>query len=275
MGRYVFQIGENNQKMKKEYKTRNGRPLLVSIVTVCQNSEATIRDTIESVLHQTYDRLEYIVVDGNSKDRTMDIIRGYEEAFRKKGFFFRYLSENDQGIYDAMNKGIQMASGELIGIINSDDWYEPRAAERAAEAYSQKPYDLFYADLRILGNTGSFIKKAKDSRWVASRYWNHPTTFIPQSVYAKFCYRNDTIHDDWDLILRIRKEIPGCRVCVVNEVLANFRRNGVSHEKGLRKAWKRAGIKYRIYRQNGYSRWYVLECYGMEAAKVFFDSFWF
>lgn len=256
--------------MKKEYKAENREAPLVSIITVCRNSEATIQDTIESVLHQTYDRIEYVLVDGGSEDRTLDIIRGYEEAFRKRGFSFWYLSERDQGIYDAMNKGIQMASGELIGIINSDDWYEPKAAERAAESYARKPYDLFYADLRIVGNKGSFIKKSKDSRWITSRYWNHPTTFIPKSVYANFLYRNDTIHDDWGLILRIRKEIPGCRVCVVNEVLANFRRNGISHEKGFGKAMKRAGIKYRIYRENGYSIWYILECYGVEVAKVVF-----
>lgn len=241
---------------------------LVSIITVCRNSEKTIRDTIESVLRQTYDELEYIVVDGCSTDGTLELLKGYEEKFRDRHITYRYISEPDEGIYDAMNKGIRMASGELVGIINSDDWYEPCAAECAASHYIRQEYDLFYADLRIISESGSFIKKSKNSKWVTSRYWNHPTTFIPKRVYEEYHYKNENIHDDWDLILRIRKGIPNCQICVVNKVLANFRRNGVSHEKGLRKAAERARIKYRIYRENEYSRLYAVECYGMEIAKL-------
>lgn len=240
--------------------------MLVSIITVARNSEKTIARTIESVLGQTYEELEYIIIDGASTDRTMEIVKGYHPAFEKKGIRYRYLSEPDQGIYDAMNKGIRLAAGELIGIINSDDWYESQAVEVAARYYIQEEYDLFYADLRIVGENRSFIKKAKDSRWVTSRYWNHPTTFIPRTIYEKYQYKNENIHDDWDLILRIRKD--NCRVCVVNDVLANFRRNGVSHEKNIKKAFHRARIKYGIYRDNGYSRLYAVECYGMEMAKM-------
>lgn len=242
------------------------KKLLVSIITVCRNSESTIKDTIESVLNQTYSNREYIIVDGKSTDKTLDIIKKYEEIFQAEGIAYRYISENDAGIYDAMNKGIAMARGELIGIINSDDWYEPQAVSVAADYYTKEKYDLFYADIRIVDKKGSFIKKAKDSRWITSRYWNHPTTFIPKQWYDKYQYRNENIHDDWDLILRLRKDI--CKVCVVNEVLANFRRNGVSHEKSIKKALKRARIKYRIYRENGYSRLYAIECYGMEMAKL-------
>ncbi|MCM1262527.1 MAG: glycosyltransferase [Butyrivibrio sp.] len=244
-----------------------GKPL-VSIITVCRNSEKTIRDTIESVLNQTYDELEYIVVDGQSTDSTLEILHNYEGKFADRHITYRYISEPDEGIYDAMNKGIRMTSGEIVGIINSDDWYEPDAVRCAASHYSRQEYDLFYADLRIISEGGSFIKKSRNSKWVTSRYWNHPTTFIPKRVYARYLYRNENIHDDWDLILRIRKGIPDCRVCVVNEVLANFRRNGVSHEKGIHKAVERARIKYRIYRENGYGRLYVVECYGMEIAKM-------
>lgn len=242
--------------------------MLVSIITVSHNSEATIRRTIESVYEQSYQHIEYIVVDGASTDHTMQIVEEYSEKLREKGIIYHYISEPDEGIYDAMNKGIKMASGDLIGIINSDDWYEPNAAAMAAMQYVKKPYDIFYADLRIIGESRSFIKKSKKSKWITSRYWNHPTTFIPRRVYEQYLYKNDNIHDDWDLILRIRKGVLNCRVCVVNEVLANFRRSGVSHEKGKRKALERAKIKYKIYRRNGYSRWYVVECYGMEIAKM-------
>lgn len=240
--------------------------MLVSIITVSHNSEGTIRRTIESVYGQSWQQIEYIIIDGASTDRTMDIVKEYQGKFREKGRIYRYVSEHDEGMYDAMNKGIRMASGDLIGIINSDDWYEPDAAACAVHHYRQQPYDLFYADLRIIGTKGSFIKKAKNSRWVSSRYWNHPTTFIPKAVYQVYQYKNDNIHDDWDLILRIRKG--ECHVCVANTVLANFRRNGISHEKSVKKALERARIKYQIYRDNGYSRLYAVECYGMELAKL-------
>lgn len=240
--------------------------MLVSIITVSHNSENTIRQTIEAVYSQSWQQIEYIIIDGASTDHTMDIVGEYQEKFEKKGMAYHYISEPDQGMYDAMNKGICMASGELIGIINSDDWYEPDAVECAVQSYRKQPYDLFYADLRIIGSRGSLIKKAKDSRWVTSRYWNHPTTFIPRAVYQKYQYQNKTLHDDWDLILRVRKA--GARVCVENRVLANFRRDGISHQKSIKKAMERANMKYEIYRDNGYSRWYVIECYGMELAKL-------
>lgn len=240
--------------------------MLVSIITVSRNSETTIRRTIESVYAQSYQQIEYIIVDGASTDQTMRIVEGYSGQFKKNGIAYHYVSEPDHGMYDAMNKGIRMASGELIGIINSDDWYEPDAVSCAAENYKKYAYDLFYGDLRIVSDKTNFIKKAKDSRVISSRFWNHPTTFIPRKIYEKYQYKTENIHDDWDLILRIRKD--GAKVCVENKVLANFTRGGISHERSLKKAMERARIKYRIYRDNGYSRLYAVECYGMEMAKL-------
>ena len=122
--------------------------MLVSIVTVCYNSEKTIRKTIESVLAQTYGQVEYIIVDGASTDNTVAVAREYEEQFRQKGYTYRIVSEKDRGIYDAMNKGLALASGELIGIINSDDWYEPDAVKTAAEKVFSASVP---ADLNIVG----------------------------------------------------------------------------------------------------------------------------
>lgn len=194
----------------------------VSVVTVCKNSEATIKDTFDSILNQKYRPLQYIVVDGASSDQTVSIIEEYEPEFSASHIEFLYLSEKDHGIYDAMNKGIRLADGEIVGIINSDDWYEPDAIEKVVKCYRKDKFDLFYADLRIINPNGStFIKKSKDSKWVTSRYWNHPTTFITKKVYDHYQYKNENIHDDWDLILRIRKA--GCRVCVEHAVLALHR----------------------------------------------------
>ncbi|MDR2407546.1 MAG: glycosyltransferase, partial [Bacteroidales bacterium] len=92
----------------------------ISIITVCYNSEKYIRSAIESVLGQTYENIEYILVDGASTDRTLDIIKEYESKFNGR---MCWMSEPDNGIYNAMNKGIAMASGEVVGILNSDDFF--------------------------------------------------------------------------------------------------------------------------------------------------------
>ena len=94
--------------------------LKISIITATYNSEATLRDTMDSILRQTWQGSEYIVIDGASTDHTLDIIREYEPKFEGK---MRYISEPDRGIYDAMNKGFAMATGSVIGILNSDDFY--------------------------------------------------------------------------------------------------------------------------------------------------------
>ncbi|MBR6850467.1 MAG: glycosyltransferase, partial [Lachnospiraceae bacterium] len=100
----------------------------ISIITISYNSEAVIAKTIESVLAQDYKgKAEYLIIDGASKDRTVEIAESYRDRFAKKGYEYRIASEPDQGIYDAMNKGIRKSTGDIIGILNSGDWYEPVA----------------------------------------------------------------------------------------------------------------------------------------------------
>lgn len=94
---------------------------MVTVVTVCRNAEGTIRDTICSVLNQTYRDFEYLVVDGVSTDRTYDIVCRYDDAFRERGITYRHISEGDTGIYDAMNKGIALCEGEWVLLLNADD----------------------------------------------------------------------------------------------------------------------------------------------------------
>ena len=241
--------------------------MLVSIITVCFNCEKTIRHTIESVLQQDYKDIEYLIIDGCSKDNTLSIVKEYEDKFAEKGYIYKIISEKDQGIYDAMNKGIRLATGEVIGLINSDDWYEPNAVSTAAEVYKKEQYDMFYADINLIKNDGSVIvKHSRLDRFPTSRHWNHPTTFITQKTYNEFgVYRNEGIHDDFDLVLRIRKA--GKKVVVKNVVLANFRAGGASNEKELKKCIKRCKDRYACYKNNGYSKLYLLECVAMEIAK--------
>ncbi len=241
--------------------------LKISIITVTFNSADTFADTISSVLGQTFLPYEYIVVDGMSTDLTLSVIEGFRDEFEKKKVALTVISEKDNGIYDAMNKGIKKATGDIVGIINSDDWYEADALKTVADAYIQDGFELFYADLRLIRPDGiSFIKHSKNRRYATSRDWNHPTTFITREVYEKYRYRTQSLHDDYDLILRLKKA--GVRTVVVNKVLANFRMNGASHSRSVRNAIKSVGEKYAIYRQNGYSRFYIVECLLEEAGKL-------
>lgn len=242
--------------------------MLVTVITVCRNSAATIRDTLDAVLAQTYPHIEYLLIDGCSSDGTLEILHSYKEAFRRKGYTYRILSEPDRGIYDAMNKGLALASGELIGIINSDDWYEPDAVKTAAEEYLREPYDIFYGNLNLVRSDGSVIvKRSRLDRFPSSRHWNHPTTFIPARVYRQFGgYRCRTLYDDFDLMLRLRRK--NTRVRISGKTLANFRTGGISTGKSLRQWLHRIGSRYRCYRDNGYSPLYFLECAAMETAKL-------
>ncbi len=242
--------------------------MLVSIVTVCYNSEKSISKAIESVLNQTYPEIEYIIVDGLSKDNTVEIAKSYEGKFREKGYSLRVISEKDKGIYDAMNKGIRAANGEIVGMINSDDWYEPIAVETAVNTYLQEQYDYFYADLNLVRDDGTVIvKHSKADRFPTTRHWNHPTTFITKKTYEQMgLYRCQTMYDDFDMLLRLKRA--GKKAAIRNVVLANFRTGGVSTEKSLKKCLDRCGYRYTAYRNNGYSPLYILECIAMEFAKL-------
>ena len=241
--------------------------MLVSIITVCYNSEKTIRKTLESVLAQTYPNIEYLIVDGKSTDKTMEIVEEFADKFAQKGYIYRTVSEKDKGIYDAMNKGVRMATGQLVGIINSDDWYEPIAVETAVNTYKEEPYDLFYADINLIRGDGSIIvKHSRLDKYPSSRHWNHPTTFITKKTYEEQGgYLCQTVYDDFDLILRLRRA--GKKAAIRNVVLANFRTGGVSNEKNVKKCIQRIKDRYGYYRRNGYSRLYIFESVAMEVAK--------
>lgn len=237
----------------------------VSVITVCRNSEFVIRKTIESVLHQTYDYVEYIIIDGQSKDDTVNIALFYNDLFEERGYSYRIISEPDHGIYDAMNKGISMATGEIVGLINSGDWYEVQAIQRMIDTYREKSFDMFYADLRIWRKNTTMVKKARVRKFLTTRDWNHPTTFIKREIYKEYQYACKGIYDDWDLVLRIRRA--GYDVVILNEILANFCFGGASNTKSLKAAVGRFEERYRIYRNNGFSRFYLFECVFMEAVK--------
>lgn len=200
--------------------------MLVTIITVCYNSEKTIAQTIESVLRQTYSDIEYLIIDGKSSDGTMKIVENYRMAFGER---MKVVSEPDNGIYDAMNKGIRMASGELIGIINSDDFYEQDAVENMVRHMPKESYAVLYGEMRNL------IDGVEDSVTIVSphflerRSMNHPSCFITKKAYEKYGMY-DTQYccvADYDLFLRYKKHTEIAFVPVY-AIIANMRSGGAS-----------------------------------------------
>lgn len=240
----------------------------VSIVTVTYQSEETLKVTMESVLAQTYSNIEYLIIDGASTDGTVSLAESYRESMEQKGIHLRILSEADSGIYDAMNKGIRLAEGDIIGILNSGDWYEPDTVETVINTFEKGNCDLLFANIRMhKKDHSSFIKKARIRRFQTSRDWNHPTMFVKAEVYKSHPFRDKGIHDDYGCYLQLAKE--GYRITTLDKVLANFQLGGVSNHKSLKEAVQRIKDRYRwCYRVNGYSRWYLLECIAIEVAKM-------
>lgn len=243
----------------------------ISVITVAYNSEASIGATIESVLAQDLAgtlKTEYLVIDGQSSDGTVARAESYREKLEKKGIEYRVISEPDGGIYDAMNKGIRMAEGDVIGLLNSGDTYEPDALRTVEDIFDRTGCELMFADIRIYRHDGSsFVKKARLRAFQTSRDWNHPTTFVRADVYKANPFRCLGIHDDYGFFLQMRRQ---CRkIVTADKVLANFAMGGASSRKSLHAAKKRIMDRYRYcYRINGYSRWYMLECIAIEAAKM-------
>lgn len=242
-----------------------GNELLVSIITVSYNSENTIRDTIESVLEQTYPNIEYLIIDGLSTDETFEIAKSYVDKFKERGYKFSIVTEKDCGIYDAMNKGIRMSIGEIIGIINSDDWYEKNAIQRVVEIYESNEFDYFYADMCVVKGKRRMIKKAKLRKYPTSRDWNHPTTFVVRELYNHMQYNIVGIYSDFDYYLKVRNG--GYRIVILNEVLANFRFGGISNKKSIKSLISRIKEYYQIFIDNGYSSWFIVESILKEVLK--------
>lgn len=214
--------------MKKDFY--QGRK--VSVITPCLNSEKTIRQTIESVLNQSYTNLEYIIIDGKSEDKTREIIEEYVPLFQGK---LKYISEKDGGIYDAMNKGISLAKGEIIGIINSDDWYEADTIEKIVRCFETNDKDVVYGNIHLVtmnGEKKKYPKKALNTLWYQMAI-PHPAVFVKQDIYRTYGVFNTKyrISADYEMLLRFYSV--GVKFFHLDAVLANFREGGMSQINNL------------------------------------------
>ncbi len=245
---------------------------LVSIITSTFNSSRTVGKAIESVLGQTYDNIEYIIADGESSDDTVAVAQSYRRQFEKRGFHYSILCSRDTGIYAGMNKGISAANGELVGIVNSDDYYEPDIVKTVVRRYLKTDFDLFYADINIVSENGGSVRVKRSKlmkHYFTTRHWNHPTTFVPKRIYDIRKYDESfQYYGDWELMLWIFKNYQN--VVVVNKVLSNYRLGGKTTHQGLDTMLKKFGERRRGYRTNGYSPFYDIECFCIDLGKEAF-----
>ncbi|HVY75136.1 MAG TPA: glycosyltransferase family 2 protein [Puia sp.] len=199
---------------------------LISVVTIVLNGEKHLEQTIRSVLEQTYPNKQYIIIDGGSTDGSLDIIRRYEKDIHY------WNSEKDKGISDAFNKGVAHATGDIIGIINADDWLEPYALELVAGYMGTG--DICYGNIQLWKNEKKeLIQKGNVELLTREMTIHHPTVFIKQKVYETFGgydvrYRCAM---DYDLLLRLR--VNQCNFVYIPRVLSNMRWGGFSD-----KFWK-------------------------------------
>ena len=209
-----------------------------TIITVSYNSQNTIERTIKSVLNQSYKNFEYIVVDGASTDRTNDIIESYKEQF--KGNLI-HISERDNGIYDAMNKGITLAKGEIIGLLNSDDYYFENSLDIVHEAYSNiSKNNVLTGELIFKSKAGEQLLKTSEKRFrkKMKQYKTgvrHPATFVPKVIYEKVGLFNldYKIASDAEMMFRIFKK--NYTFKFINQPLLVMTDGGISNSKGITK----------------------------------------
>lgn len=203
--------------------------MMFSIITPCYNSEKTIARTLECICSQTYKNFEYIVIDGASTDRTVEIVESYRS---KLGDKLTIISEPDKGIYDAMNKGIALAKGDLVGIVNSDDFYEPDCLETVASAYdpASGPYQILYGGLRTLSETGAMCAEVfYHHDFLRQQMINHPASFVTKALYDRFGVYDTQYKSaaDLDFFLKMQQE-PTVKFWPIIKVLTNFTRGGMS-----------------------------------------------
>lgn len=231
----------------------------VSIITVVRNGADTLPDCIASVLAQTYPDIEYLVVDGASTDATLDVIRSFGSKIA------RVISEPDRGPYDAMNKGIAAATGDVVGILNADDLYaHPNVVSQIVEKMRLTAADAAYGDLLYVDRTdvrrvwrvwraGAYRLGAFLQGWMPP----HPTFFVKRAVYRQFGTFNLNLGTaaDYELMLRLVHK-HGIRLCYVPDVLVWMRRGGVSNaswqnwlraNRNDREAWRLNGLQPRFY----------------------------
>lgn len=227
----------------------------ISIITVVYNNDKTIRDAMQSVLGQTYKNIEYVIIDGGSKDNTVNLINEYKE---KLGYF---VSEKDSGLYDAMNKGILACTGDVIGILNSDDLYQDsHVIKDVMDQFNNDPeLDILYGNLVYVksDDTNKVVRNWKSKSYYKNFFENanvppHPSLFLKSEVYksAGLFDLQYKLAADYELMLRIFKK-HNFKSKHINKLIIKMRLGGATNQsvsniinqnKEILKAWKNNGL---------------------------------
>jgi glycosyltransferase involved in cell wall biosynthesis len=231
----------------------------ISIITITYNSSKTLEQTILSVLNQSYINIEYIIVDGASTDNTPEIVSKYKDRISK------FVSEKDKGLYDALNKGISLATGDVIGILHSDDFYtNDSVIEHIAKVFNDTTCDAVYANLYYVdkNNANRIIRKWNSGTYEDGRFTNgwmppHPTFFAKKECYKKYGAFDleFTSSADYELMLRFIEKHK-IKLGYLNEYIIKMRMGGQSNISARnriianledRKAWEKNGLHPRFY----------------------------
>ncbi|HZF62996.1 MAG TPA: glycosyltransferase family 2 protein [Chitinophagaceae bacterium] len=270
---FVLPVNENFGVYKKAHvravpKKINPTPK-ISIITVTYNSSATIADTLKSVRSQTYPNIEHIVVDGYSTDNTLAIVKSFPHVSK-------CISEKDAGIYDAMNKGLKLATGDIIGILNSDDMYaDEDVLMKVAEEFSSGDVDTLYGDLHYVHphNTDKVVRVWKSGNFAKSSFhygWMppHPTFFVRKEVYDTVGLFNISLKTaaDYELMLRILYK-HGYNANYLPHVMVKMRAGGISNGS-LKKRWTANKEDRMAWRLNGLQP-YFFTLYMKPLRKIF------
>lgn len=204
----------------------------VSIITTCKNSEATIEDTINSVLSQDYPNIQYIIIDGQSTDRTLEILNKYRDKISI------LISETDAGIYYAINKGINLATGDIIANLNSDDFYsDSTIISQVVKAFENNAAEGVYGDLHYVDkhNTKKVIRNWKSGKYIDGMFLNgwmppHPAFFVKREIYNKYGLFNTSFKSaaDYELMLRFIHKYK-IKIAYLPQVLVKMRVGGKSN----------------------------------------------
>ena len=227
------------------------KPLpFISIITVVFNAADTLEQTIQSVLSQSYPSKEYIIIDGGSTDGSLEIIKKYAHQLAW------WKSEPDNGLYTAMNKGLEQTKGDLIGILNADDWYEPEIFSVIASHYQKVGDDyVIHGIMRNFLNEEFYSITGNSIRRLRYEMIQHPTCFIPKKKYLSFGnYLEDyKFSADYDLILRYVKS--GVLFSFIEVIITNFRLGGLSSIPAAEKEMYKVRMNHRIIsKSEGYLR---------------------
>lgn len=226
----------------------------VSIITVTYNSEVTIEDTLRSVALQTYSNIEHIIIDGSSKDKTIEIVKKFNHVVK-------IISEPDKGIYDAMNKGINIATGEIVGILNSDDFYQSdNIISKIVQVIEEKNVDSVYGDVKFVKseNLNKIVRYYSSANWNSEKFAfgympAHPSFFVKRKAYQNCgLFKTDyKISADYELMVRFLY-VNKLSSQYINEPLVVMRAGGVSNQ-GLKSIYILNKEIIRACRENGIS----------------------